>query len=478
MVTRTLTDLTKDLADRRRLSEPPPVVLLGAGASAGAGLSTMQMLYAFLGVAGFDEFVTYIESRTDNERYRLLSEFLQTQNPLEVTRGYRALAELCEKAYFDIVVTTNVDPLLDDALVAAGMRRRDYMLLINGVLRADRLRWLLASRSPRVKVLKLHGDLFHRFMAWTPAEMERYLDDVQGIVAPLVSTRDFIVVGNSLRDGRIRNLVENAQGAIWFITPGEVPPEVLPLPDVRAVTGPDLIFENVFPALLAGLGHAPGAPGAAARGATTSHVDVNTTDDLIGACVGLASSQDGEPELSGFLLDSPRMVVTDGAAGNQRRFGPDGITVITSTGARFGTVGTRLLDHPFGPWLLEMPSGLHSTCLHVDPTPLTIGETVHIAVAAGEGIGLSTGRAVSGIEETIRIEPIGMVDHLVRVDAAVRPGASGAPVVDDVMNVRGFVVAGSNEPNRPVTFIYPASRWAAEIAGTPQLGRKSTSTEG
>ena len=165
METRTLQDLMKDLSDRVRLGEPPPVVLLGAGASAEAGLATMKSLYAFLHLTSFDEFVAYIESRTDNERYRLLAEYLQAPQPLEVTPGYRALAILCEKTYFDVVLTTNFDPLLDDALVTAGMRRRDYLLLINGVLRPDRLRWLLSARHPRVKVVKLHGDIFHRSSA-------------------------------------------------------------------------------------------------------------------------------------------------------------------------------------------------------------------------------------------------------------------------------------------------------------------------
>ena len=121
MVERTIYDLTRDLAERRRLGEPAPVVLLGAGASAEAGIGTMGALFAFMHVRDREEFAARIAEITDNERYRLLAEFLQTQDPLEVTAGYRALAALCEAAYFDIVLTTNFDPLLDDALVASGM---------------------------------------------------------------------------------------------------------------------------------------------------------------------------------------------------------------------------------------------------------------------------------------------------------------------------------------------------------------------
>lgn len=116
MADRTLDGLVRELADRRRLGEQPPVVLLGARTSAAAGLATMPALYPFTGVAGFDEFGAYLETRDENERRPLLSDFLQTQDPHEVTPGYRALAELCEHAYFNVVLTTNFDPLLDDGL--------------------------------------------------------------------------------------------------------------------------------------------------------------------------------------------------------------------------------------------------------------------------------------------------------------------------------------------------------------------------
>jgi NAD-dependent SIR2 family protein deacetylase len=96
----------------------------------------MKDLFAFLGVPDFDEFAKYIAATTAAERYRYLSNFLSTRQPDEVTSGYQALATLCAQNYFDFVLTTNMDPLL-------------------------------SSQSPRVKIVKLHGDLFQRFMAWS-----------------------------------------------------------------------------------------------------------------------------------------------------------------------------------------------------------------------------------------------------------------------------------------------------------------------
>src|SRR5262245_45590545 len=169
MSSRTFAELVRDLKMRRTVGDPPPVLLLGAGASLGAGIGAMPELYKFFDCKDFESFVSYIEGVSDAERYRYLAEFLQTRSPDTVTPGYQALAALCAEGYFDLVLTTNMDPLLDDALAAAKLWRRDYLLLVNGVMRPDRFSPLLVAESPRVQVITLHGDIFKRFMAWTVA---------------------------------------------------------------------------------------------------------------------------------------------------------------------------------------------------------------------------------------------------------------------------------------------------------------------
>jgi hypothetical protein len=170
MVIRTLQELVRDLDNRHRLGNLPPVVLLGAGAPIESGIEVMDGLFKLAHCDNFAQFVDHIETRDDSEQYRLLADFLQARDPAVVTPGYQALASLCAAKLFDIVLTTNLDPLIDDALPAAQLWRRDYLLTVNGLLRPDRLEPPLRSQSPRVKVLKLHGDLFHRFMACTTRE--------------------------------------------------------------------------------------------------------------------------------------------------------------------------------------------------------------------------------------------------------------------------------------------------------------------
>jgi hypothetical protein len=313
--------------------------------------------------------------------------------------------------------------------------------------------------------------------------MERYLDDVQDAIGPFLNTRDFIVVGNSLRDDRIRRLVEQAGGAVWFIAPSDVPAELATLAGLRAVTGPDLTFEMVFPALADGLGVGVAGERLRARGPERAE-SAATTDDLIAAAVGLAAAPDGPPVMTGFVLADPRVIVTDGYAGNTGRFDPAAVTILTSSGRRLATRARHLVTtHPFGPWILEVPPELQTAGLRLGAEPLDPGETVHIAVAAGERVGLSTGKAVRAVEVELNIQPIGRVRDLVHIGAAVSPGASGAPVVDAGMRVRGFVVAGSSDPKHPDSYMYPARHWHAQLpagaaaaAGAPKRKRKTSPT--
>src|SRR5438105_6793578 len=212
MIQRSIDDLASDLDLRRREDEPRHVVLLGAGASVDAGIGAMPKLMRVFGATDFTTFAANVETFTQDERYRRLAGFLQSQEPAKPTAGYRALASLCAEQYFDVILTTNLDPLLDDALAAARLWRRDYLLLVNGIVRRDRLELLLRNRSPRVKVLKLHGDLFHRFMAWTPVEMDAFFDDVGPALKKALYGRDLLVIGHSLRDARIRDLVVDGAG--------------------------------------------------------------------------------------------------------------------------------------------------------------------------------------------------------------------------------------------------------------------------
>ena len=471
---RSFAELVRDLRQRREVADRPPVLLLGAGASVEAGIGAMTDLFGFVGCADFAEFNAYIKDYTTAERYRLLSRFLQSRQAAEVTPGYHALAALCADNYFDVVLTTNLDPLLDDALADANLWRKDYLVLVNGVIRSEWLGILATAPSPRVKVIKLHGDLFYRCMAWTVAEMDGMVGAVRDEILTVLQGRDLLVVGHGLRDKRIRELVLACEGSIWFTHPETVPDFLARKKEVRAVIGPDCTFERLFAGLASALTTETPAVGST-RGLVEAPGAAQTVDDLMASVVGVAASHDGPPNLTGFVVADPRVIVTDGYAGNIGHFDPAEVTLVAAEDRRLTTRFLRRDDsYPFGPQLIEVPEGLKVAGLRIDARRVTRNLEVRVAVAAGERVGVSSGVVTSSRKQRVDIQPIGLVDKLIEIECTTAPGASGAPVVDGRMAVRGFVVAGAAD--RPPALMYPAECWAPVLNAKPASATRGRST--
>jgi S1-C subfamily serine protease len=485
METRTINELITDLRQRRIVGEAPPVLLLGAGASVDSGIGAMPDVYKFFGCSDFDGFAKIINTYTPDERYRNLYQFLQTRDPSQITPGYNALASLCAAAYFDLVLTTNFDPLMDDALAAAKLWRKDYLLMINTVIRNDWLGRVLPERQPRVKILKLHGDLFHRAMAWTVKEMDSFVNDITPVLVPAITGRDVLVVGQSLRDRRIRSLVMNNARTVWFTHPSKVPDHLKRDKRIRAVIDPNCKFELLFVLLAKSLDVEIASASPAVASSLPESVphaaapSAHTIDDLMASVVAI-EGPNGIKMCTGFVLAEPRIIVTDGypigSLFKGQFKGTRTATIVTADGKRHhDAIVHRDPSHPFGVVLIEAFEDVKKfPGLRLSNARPKAGMAVHIGVAAGERTGVSSGHIRDPREREIDVAPIGRVPHLIAVDCPVAPGSSGAPVVDANLNVCGYIVAGSDTAP---SFMYPSYRWVARLraikAGTEPQRRKT-----
>jgi hypothetical protein len=155
------------------------------------------------------------------------------------------------------------------------------------------------------------------------------------------------------------------------------------------------------------------------------------------------------------------VIVTDGYSGNVGAL-RDPVTILTSDQRRLETrVRKHVQSYPFGPLILDVPEEFKVNGFSLDTGPVSADQSLRIGVAAGERIGISAGVIQDPRQVSMNIPPIGMVEHLVAVNAVVAPGASGAPVVDSSFAVRGFIVAGRDDA--PPSFLYPASRWGEDL---------------
>lgn len=526
MAERKLSHLVQYLKKLQLLGRPRPVLLLGAGASKGAGLVAMDELFVGLKLDPKDpdvrdKFCDQISRKTALARYELLENYLQNVDPGAVTPGYRALADLCAARFFDLVLTANFDPLLDDALASANLKRRDYVVLINGVIRPERLNLLLSQEDPRLKIIKLHGDLFYRQMAWTLAEMDDYLEGIWPQLSAAVAGRDFLTVGYSLKDPRIRNLIFGTRGKVWFTNYSEHPTHLIEAERkrVQEVVSTDCAFESLFITLARELGIAAAAEGATAPAklpepikapaatphrpkpaktvpptrrtktatvvstppsVTTAVPTASTVDDLLAALVGIWNPQYGLIGMTGFVLAEPRVIVVDGCMSDRKIIGFDVNEIVTSRGVHLQTKRIRRIPgDSFGPLLLEVPRELGVAGLRMDLAPVSPGLAVQVGVAvrhksafpkrvgarkkARVNFGLSSGHVMTGVEHPAQLSGH-QCGHVIDLACAVAPGASGAPVVDEQLAVRGFIIGGNDDLKNPLSLMFPASRWGGKVA--------------
>ena len=103
-----------------------------------------------------------------------------------------------------------------------------------------------------------------------------------------------------------------------------------------------------------------------------------------------------------------------------------------------------------------MPSQLKVPGLRLIQDSIEPDLLVHVGVAAGERIGISSCIIRRIEEKSIPIASVGVIDRLVEIDCAVASGSSGAPVVDDNFAIRGYIVASARDPP---SYMYPSYAW-------------------
>jgi hypothetical protein len=206
--------LAELMRSRRESGEPPYVLILGSGPSVTLGNSSMKhVVKTVAGSDNLERFYETLDGLSSLERYVILKKHFAEA---EVSPGYRHLAELVKEGYFDMVFTTNFDPFLEQALVTGKMDTTDFQVLVCGEQRGEEIMDTLESAEPRVKVVKLHGDVHSRLFAFTPSEISIFGSEGEHVLRHYLN-RDLIIVGHGPRDYDINRAIEREGGSIWYI---------------------------------------------------------------------------------------------------------------------------------------------------------------------------------------------------------------------------------------------------------------------
>jgi SpoVK/Ycf46/Vps4 family AAA+-type ATPase len=195
----------------------PYVLFLGTAASQSSGCSAFSDIVK--DVVGSDDptaFFDLLDRRNPDERALLLRTHLQGSSP---SSGYRHLAELVKAGYFDVILTTNVDSLLETSLVDAGLRPSDYVCMVNGKDRDEEIARLMKQHRSHVRILKLHGDLELGILAIMPTETFQFSRLVGDALREHLN-RDVVIVGYGPWDSHdVSRCLELSRQSMWYVAP-------------------------------------------------------------------------------------------------------------------------------------------------------------------------------------------------------------------------------------------------------------------
>jgi len=114
---------------------------------------------------------------------------------------------------------------------------------------------ILESAQPRVKIVKLHGDVSSRSFAFTPSEISLLGSQGERILRRYMG-RDLIIVGHGPRDYDINRAIEREGGSIWYVSQSPPPMDDLVYQAMRArgtraniISGEFGLFDRFFSAL-------------------------------------------------------------------------------------------------------------------------------------------------------------------------------------------------------------------------------------
>ncbi len=226
-------NLAKLMYERQKSGEEPYILLLGAGASISSGCSSNKQIIKEI-VKSFAKSQELTEDEEINEFYRILDQFkpdIHTvmEKYLEgrgLSPGYVYLSKLIRDGYFNIVFTTNFDPLLEDSL-GNFMKTTDFKIVIRGEkIETACIEDILEFKTPRVKIVKLHGDLNARIFYIKPEETSSFPENLESVLKRYFD-HDIIIVGHRMADLDIIKCIRGTRRSIWYVKPNAPQPQDL-----------------------------------------------------------------------------------------------------------------------------------------------------------------------------------------------------------------------------------------------------------
>lgn len=165
-----------------------------------------------------EQLLQFLYSRTigplsPNEIYNAFHKHLQYHRP---STGYENFTHLAKRKYFEWIISTNFDPLIEEAFTRGQIPSYGYLLLTRTMADPNELANYILGRfdDPRIKLLKIHGDLRFRKVDAIGETIREFDTDkeirLRDALVTLIRERDLIVIGHGLEDNNIQEVIRHA----------------------------------------------------------------------------------------------------------------------------------------------------------------------------------------------------------------------------------------------------------------------------
>lgn len=249
-----LRDLARDIFSARE-NDQPFTLFLGSGCARAAGVpdwSDMAMQFFIEELADERSWALRYMSPSELEdirrdlskgRKQLVDSFFQLLSDLPVAGRYSVLrrffsnipvpdfyieiARLIRDGYFEHVITSGIDDLLEKALSSLGVARNEYQL-VSLASEKSKLSSFEPNADVKFLVIKLHGDLSQQNVKISPEEIEDTLSRHRYFVKGELAG-EMVMVGYNAESGPVEKWLTWTPGPLWWVNP-EPPAENRRLP--------------------------------------------------------------------------------------------------------------------------------------------------------------------------------------------------------------------------------------------------------
>jgi len=157
----------------------------------------------------------------EKEIHTILTDSLQN---MAVTEAHTFVAELIKDGVFDIIVSTNIDNHLEDALKELGLKEQyDFGVFLPDPNRESLQEFLFSEPRQSCKIIKAFGDLSSR--GYNISKRDFWLDAILGMKNYLehILARDVLVIGfDPVWDAEMRRVFPVEKNTLWLVSEEDV----------------------------------------------------------------------------------------------------------------------------------------------------------------------------------------------------------------------------------------------------------------